>query len=85
MQTRYNSIDEVPKHIKDELAKYITNVGGDTFVLHGLPPEMTGGLMARYSRAKTGLQLTLVNEFFDEDGRPNSVKGSELMDRVLPH
>jgi len=83
MQTRYNSIDEVPKHIKDELAKYITNVGGDTFVLHGLPPEMTGGLMARYSRAKTGLQLTLVNEFFDEDGRPNSVKGSELMDRVL--
>ncbi len=80
---RFNSIDEVPEHIKAKLANYFTNVGGDTFVIHGLPPELTGGAMARYSRAATGLQLTLANEFLDEEGNPSSAKGTELMDRVL--
>ncbi len=80
---KYNSLDEVPGHILAKLANYVTNVGGDTFVIHGLPPELTGGTMARYSRASTGLQLTLVREFLDEEGNPSAVRGTEVMDRVL--
>jgi thymidylate synthase ThyX len=80
---KYNSMDEVPESIKVKLSKYFTNVGGDTFVIHDLPPELTGGVMARYSRAPTGLQLTLVNEFLDDNGDPSQEKGSELIDRVL--
>jgi thymidylate synthase ThyX len=80
---KYTFIEEVPEEIKSKLSNYITNVGGDTFAIHGLPPELTGGLMARYSRAPTGLQLTLVNEFLDENGNPSQQKGTELMDRVL--
>lgn len=76
-------MQEVPEGIKKKLSNYITNVGGDTFVIYGLPPELTGGLLARYSRAPTGLQLTLINEFLDEHGNPSQQKGTELMDRVL--
>ncbi len=76
-------MEEVPKEIKEKLDDYVTNVGGDTFVIHGLPSELTGALMARYSRAPTGLQLTLVNEFLDENGNPSQQKGTELVDRVL--
>ena len=74
---------EVPEEVKAKLGKYFTNVGGNTFVIHGLPSELTGGALARYSRAKTGIQLTLINEFLDESGNPSQQKGSELMDRVL--
>ncbi len=80
---KYNSINEVPEEIKLKLGKYFTNVGGTTFVIHGLPPELVGGGLARYSRAKTGIQLTIINEFLDENGEPSAQKGSELMDRVL--
>jgi len=80
---KYNSMNEVPEHIKEELKKFITNVGGETFAIHGLPSELSGGILARYSRATTGMQLTLVNEFLDEKGTPSQQKGSELMDRVL--
>src|SRR3989344_5203637 len=83
MVNKYNSLQEVPGSIKEKLKKYVTNVGGDTFVIHGLPPELTGGVLARYSRAATGMQLTLINEFLDENGNPSQAKGSELMDRVL--
>lgn len=83
IMVKYNSIEEIPEEIKTKLANYFTNVGGSTFVIHGLPPELTGGALARYSRAKTGIQLTLLNEFLDEDGNPSQQKGSELMDRVL--
>ncbi|MBI2666917.1 FAD-dependent thymidylate synthase [Candidatus Woesearchaeota archaeon] len=79
----YNSLDEVPNEVKEKLGKYFTTVGGDTFVIHGLPPELTGGALARYSRAKSGIQLTLLNEFFDEHGEPSQEKGAALMDRVL--
>ena len=61
MQNNYESIDDVPEHIKEKLKNYVTNVGGRTFVIRGLPPEVTGGVLARYSRAKTGMQLTLIN------------------------
>ncbi|MBI2671138.1 FAD-dependent thymidylate synthase [Candidatus Woesearchaeota archaeon] len=80
---KYNSMNEVPGYIKEKLKKFITNVGGETFVIVGLPSELTGGCLARYSRAPTGMQLTLVNEFLDENGDPSQQKGSELMDRVL--
>jgi len=81
--SKYNSMDEVPGDIKTKLGKYFTNVGGTTFVIHDLPSELTGGVLARYSRAKTGIQLTLLNEFLDKDGNPSQQKGSELMNRVL--
>lgn len=81
--SKYISMDDVPAELKAKLGKYFTNVGGTSFVIHGLPPELTGGALARYSRAKTGIQLTLVNEFLDENGEPSQQKGSELMDRVL--
>ncbi len=80
---RYESMGEVPANIFEKLGNYVTNPGGKTFAIHGLPPEVTGGLLARYSRASTGTQLTLINEFFDEEGNPSQEKGSELMDRVL--
>lgn len=83
MVRRYDSMDDVPSELKEKLARYFTNVGGDTFVISGLPSELTGGALARYSRAPTGMQLTIINEFLDENGNPSQQKGSELMDRVL--
>ncbi len=83
IKKRYNSLDEVPDYIKEKLKKYFTNVGGDIFAITGLPAELTGGALARYSRTPTGMQLTMINEFFDENGEPSQEKGSELIDRVL--
>lgn len=83
MPSKHISLSEVPPHILEKLGKFVSNVGGRTFVINGLPPEVTGGVLARYSRAQTGLQLTLVNEFLDENGDPSQQRGSELMDRVL--
>ncbi len=80
---KYASMDEVPNEVKGKLRKYFSSVGGDTFVIAGLPPELVGGALARYSRAATGMQLTVVNEFLGEDGEPSQEKGSALMDRVL--
>lgn len=80
---RYDSMAEVPESIKRRLSNYFTSVGGDTFAITNLPSELTGGALARYSRAPTGMQLTLVNEFLDENGEPSQKKGTELMDRVL--
>jgi thymidylate synthase ThyX len=82
-KTKYKSMDEVPVYIKKKLEKYFSNVGGTIFVIQNLPSELTGGALARYSRSTTGMQLTIINEFLDEDGEPSSEKGSELMDRVL--
>ncbi len=79
----YNSIEEVPPELKEKLARYFTNVGGRTFAITGMPSELTGGALARYSRASTGMQLTIVNEFLDENGNPNQEKGTNLMERVL--
>ena len=41
---------------------YFSNVGGNCFVIQNLPPELTGGALARYSRAPTNMQLTIINE-----------------------
>jgi len=80
---KYTSIKDVPEYIHEKLKKYFSNVGGNCFVIHNLPPELTGGALARYSRAPTNMQLTIINEFLDEKGDPCQEKGSELMDRVL--
>jgi len=82
-KAKYKSISEVPPYIKTKLTKYFSNVGGNIFVIQNLPSELTGGALARYSRSPTGMQLTIINEFFDENGEPSAEKGSELMDRVL--
>ncbi len=80
---KYNSLDEVPADLISKLSTYFSTPTGDTFVIKNLPPELTGGLLARYSRAPYSLRLTLLNEFLDESGNPSAQKGSELMDRVL--
>ena len=80
---KYASMDEVPDEVRAELGKYFSSVEGDTFVITGLPHELTGGALARYSRASTGIKLTVANEFLREDGKPSQEKGSALMDRVL--
>ncbi|HLC72762.1 MAG TPA: FAD-dependent thymidylate synthase [Candidatus Nanoarchaeia archaeon] len=80
---KYESLDAVPANIREKLGNYVTNVGGNTFVISGLPPEVTGGVLARYSRAPTGLQLTLVNEFLDDNGDPIQAKGTGVLERVL--
>ncbi len=82
-KAKYKSMDEVPEYIKKKLQKYFSNVGENIFVIQNLPSELTGASLARYSRTTTGMQLTIINEFLDEDGEPSAEKGSELMDRVL--
>ena len=80
---KYNSIDELPPVLLEKLSHYFSTPTGDTFVIRNLPCELTGGLLARYSRAPYSLRLTLANEFLGDDGEPSAKKGSELMDRVL--
>lgn len=82
-KAKYKSMNEVPVYIKKKIEKYFSNVGGNIFVIQNLPSELTGASLARYSRSTTGMQLTIINEFLDEDGEPSQEKGSELMDRVL--
>ncbi len=83
VKKRYAFMSEVPEELRAKLGRYFSNVGGRTFTITGLPPELTGGSLARYSRAPTGIQLTLINEFLDSHGEPSQEKGTELMDRVL--
>lgn len=83
IKKRYEFISEVPEELRQKLSKYFTNVGGRTFAITGLPSELTGGALARYSRATTGMQLTIINEFLDETGEPSQQRGSNLMERVL--
>ena len=47
-------MDEVPEEIKLKLGKYFTNVGGSTFVIHGLPSELTGGAWQGIPEQKPG-------------------------------
>ncbi len=80
---KYKSMSEVPEHLKKMLSSCFTNVGGNVFAIKNLPSELAGGALARYSRAPTCMQLTILNEFLDENGNPSQEKGSKLMDRVL--
>ncbi len=83
MVVKYDSIGDVPEHLQEAASRFVSSLTDDTFVIRNLPSELTGGIMARYSRAKTGLRLTMINEFLDENGNPSQEKGSALMDRVL--
>lgn len=65
------------------LKRVVTNPEGRVFCITGLPPELAGGALARYSRAPTGFKETILREFLDKEGKLSVERGSELMDRVL--
>lgn len=65
----------------DLLQKYVTDTEGQVFAikdLHGI----VGAVMARYSRAETGLRETLLREFIKED-KLKLKKADKLIERVL--
>ncbi len=65
------------------LEKIVTNVDGNIFSIIGLPPELAGALLARYSRASTGFKETILKEFVDVNGDFKIEKGSELLNQIL--
>jgi len=75
--------DELTEREKRILAPYITDVEARVFSLKNLNPEVIGAALARYSRAPTGFKETVAREFLTADGRPNEVKGSAMIDRVV--
>lgn len=83
MVRRYDSVAEIPEPYCSSLSRFVSNLDGRTFVIQGLPQEMAGAVLARYSRASSGLRETLAGEFFDDDGEPSSVRGTDLLQRVL--
>jgi len=68
---------------KKSLERYVTNPNGRIFCITGLPPEVGGAALARYSRSAKGFQDTLLDEFLDTEGNPSTQKGSEMIDRVV--
>lgn len=65
------------------LEKVVTNVDGNIFCIIGLPAELKGALLARYSRAPTGFKETILKEFVDSEGNFKIEKGSIVLDRIL--
>jgi thymidylate synthase ThyX len=63
------------------LTNYVSHVGRDIFAVKNLP-GITGAVYARYSRAKTGFQETLLKEFI-QAGMINQEKADQLIERVL--
>lgn len=80
---KFTSVQDMPVATQEKLQSYFSHIGGDTFAITGLPPELTAAALARYSRAPTGMQTTIVNEFLDENGEPKDAKGTEVIDRVV--
>ncbi len=66
---------------RDLLEPFVTNLDDQVFAIKNLQ-GMVGAIMARYSRAETGLRETLLREFIKED-QLNLEKASSLIDRVL--
>ncbi len=66
---------------KKILESYVTNIGGDIFAVKNLT-GIAGAIYARYSRAKTGFQETLLKEFV-KDGSVDLEHVHELIERVL--
>ncbi len=66
---------------KDLLAQYVTNTDGQVFAIQNLH-GIVGAVMARYSRAETGLRETLLREFIVED-KLKLNKAASLIERVL--
>lgn len=71
----------LPEDARSLIESYVTNLDDDVFAIHGLP-GLVGAVMARYSRAETGLRETLLREFVKED-RLKLKKASRLIERVL--
>ncbi|CAM2005403.1 FAD-dependent thymidylate synthase [Acanthopleuribacter pedis] len=73
--------DETRRQEEALLARYVTNTDKPVFAiknLHGI----VGAVMARYSRAETGLRETLLREFVKED-KLQMRKADKLIERVL--
>ena len=66
---------------RDILEQYVTNTEDQVFAIKNLS-GMVGAVMARYSRAESGLRETLLREFIKED-RLNPEKAYKLIERVL--
>src|SRR5688572_1178219 len=66
---------------KRQLAKFVTDVDGDVFVVTNLD-RYAGAIFARYSRAQGGFRETLLREFL-KDGEVDEAKVHGLIDRVL--
>jgi len=63
------------------LAPYVSDVSANVYAVRDLK-GITGAVMARYSRAETGLRETLVREFIQEDA-VSLEKAHQLIERVL--
>lgn len=63
------------------LKQYVSNPGGDVFVVSNLP-GMVGAVMARLSRARGGFPDIFLREFIRE-GQLDPVRARKLMDKVL--
>lgn len=66
---------------KDQLAGYVTNTDRSVYAIKGLD-GVVGAVMARYSRAETGLRETLAREFVEENNLDLDHAAS-LIERVL--
>lgn len=64
-----------------DVCDLVTNMDSNVYAIHGLS-GMIGAVMARYSRAETGLRETLEKEFIKE-GMLNPRKAAKLIERVL--
>ncbi len=76
-----NQGDETQQNDQALLERYVTNTDKNVFAiknLHGI----VGAVMARYSRAETGLRETLLREFVKED-KLQAGKAGKLIERVL--
>ncbi|QTD49967.1 FAD-dependent thymidylate synthase [Sulfidibacter corallicola] len=67
--------------VRELLAQYVTNLEDDVFAIQNLQ-GVVGAVMARYSRAETGLRETLLREFVKED-KLKLAKAYKLIERVL--
>ncbi|HJV32956.1 MAG TPA: FAD-dependent thymidylate synthase [Patescibacteria group bacterium] len=67
---------------KLKLAKFVTDVEGDVFVVTNLE-KLAGAIFARYSRAQGGFREILLKEFLTEGGEVDEAKVHGLIDRVL--
>ena len=66
---------------KNILDNYVTNTDDNVFAVTNLS-GIVGAVMARYSRAETGLRETLLREFIKED-QLKLAKADKLIERVL--
>lgn len=74
-------VEVVPVSPRELLNHYVTNPDGKVFAIQNLQ-GMVGAIMARYSRAETGLKDTLLREFVKEDQLKVN-KAYKLIERVL--